>query len=226
MLSNLINAVTKLIEQLVITFGTPGILIVALFENLFPPTPSEFLYPLAGKMAYEGSLSLVGIVVAGTLGSLAGSLVYYGLGYRLGEDGVREIIHRLGTIRILSLKIVILSVEDYDRGLRLFRRYGSIIVFVARLMPLVHGVVSIPAGVIRMNVVLFAIYTSIGAALWIAPLAGFGYWLGNNWQDVLDWLDIYENVILILLGLAVLYYIYRRIRARYASNRKHINTLP
>ncbi|MBZ0294000.1 MAG: DedA family protein [Anaerolineae bacterium] len=220
MLADFIDSVTKLVENIVVTFGAPGITIIAFFENLFPPTPSEILYPLAGKMASEGRTSVVAVVVAGLIGSLGGSLLYYSLGYRLGETGVRDLIQRLGTIHILRLKIPIVTAEDFDRGLRLFRRHGSIIVFVARLMPLVHGVVSIPAGVVRMNLLLFCIYTALGAALWIAPLAVFGYWLGNNWQDVLDWLDIYENVVLAVMGLLIAIYVGRRIW--HALEKRHI----
>ena len=212
MLSNLINSITKLIENIVLTFGAPGISLIAFFENLFPPTPSELLYPLAGKMASDGRISLAAVIFAGISGSLVGSLFYYALGHRLGEEGTREVIQRFGTIHVLKLKISLVTVEDYDRGLRLFRRYGVIIVFIARLMPLVHGVVSIPAGVIRMNIFLFCIYTSLGAMLWITPLATFGYWLGNNWQSVLEWMDLYENILLALMLGVLLLYIGRRVR--------------
>lgn len=222
MLAEFIDSVTKLVENIVIRFGAPGVTLIAFFENLFPPTPSELLYPLAGKMASDGKTSLVAVVLAGVIGSIAGSLIYYSLGYRLGEAGVRDMIERLGTIRVSRLKIPIVTTEDYDRGLRLFRRYGSIIVFVARLMPLVHGVVSIPAGVVRMNLLLFCIYTALGAALWITPLAVFGYWLGNNWRDVLGWLNIYENVFIATLGLIVLLYFGRRLW--HALEKRHIKS--
>ncbi len=225
MLSELVNSITQFIENIVETFGVPGISLIALFENLFPLTPSEMLYPMAGKMAYNGKISLVAIVVAGTFGSLVGSLLYYGLGYRMGESGAHEAIDHFGTLRIFRLKLVLIGVEDFDRGLQLFRRHGAIIVFVARLMPMVHGVVSIPAGVIRMNLLLFILYTTLGAALWIAPLAVLGYWLGNNWRDVLSWMDAYESLLLVLFALGIIYYIARRIRARQTTSRKRMNSL-
>jgi membrane protein DedA with SNARE-associated domain len=209
-LSNLLESITSLVERIISTFGAPGISFIALLENLFPPTPSEVLYPLAGKMAYAGKVSVPAIILAGTLGSLIGSLIYYTLGHRLGENGAREVITRYGTLKILRFRIQLVSVKDLERGLELFERYGSAIVLVARLMPFVHGVVSIPAGVIRMNIVLFMLFTAVGAALWIAPLTIFGYWLGDNWQDVLAWVDTYQNTILVLLAVILAAYIIRR----------------
>lgn len=227
MLSQLLDSITSLVEQIVSKFGSPGITLIAFAENLFPPTPSEILYPLAGKMAHDGKISLIAVIIAGTFGSLMGSLIYYSLGYRLGEARARDVITRLGTIHLRNMKITIISVDDYNRGLELFHSFGGFIVFIARLMPLIHGVVSIPAGVVRMNLLLFVFYTMIGSALWIAPLAGFGYWLGNNWRAVLDWVDFYENIILGLMILGVIYYIYRRIRHRSVNDSgEHIKSYP
>jgi membrane protein DedA with SNARE-associated domain len=212
-LSQLVEAVAGFVERIVNAFGAPGVTLIALLENLFPPTPSETLYPLAGKLAFSGMISIPAIVIAGTFGSLVGSWVYYFLGYRLGEDGSRRLISRFGTLHLLRLKIPIISLDDYERGLRLFQRYGGIIVFIARLMPLVHGVVSIPAGVVRMNAVRFSFYTALGAALWIAPLTVFGYWLGDNWEDVLGWIDFYQNAILLLAAGLVAVIVIRRLLA-------------
>jgi membrane protein DedA with SNARE-associated domain len=76
-----------------------------------------------------------------------------------------------------------------------------------------------------MNIVLFTLYTLLGSSLWITPLAGFGYWLGGNWMDVLAWLDYYENAVLILLALIIAYYLYRRRRGSQLPGRKHIRSL-
>jgi membrane protein DedA with SNARE-associated domain len=212
MLSDILQGLTSLVEQIVLTFGAPGITLIALFENLFPPTPSETLYPLAGKLAYDGVIPLWSVIAAGALGSLAGSLMFYTFGYRLGEQRSRAIIARYGRFRLLRMTITIASVEDYERGLALFQRYGGRIVFAAKLLPLVHGVVSIPAGVVRMNLLAFIVYTVLGSAMWIAVFTLFGYWLGSNWRQVLDWLDIYESLVYIALALLLVYYLARRLR--------------
>jgi membrane protein DedA with SNARE-associated domain len=212
MLSDLVEGIAALVEQIVTTFGAPGITLIALFENLFPPTPSEALYPLAGKLAYDGAISPVAVVIAGTIGSIIGALAYYTLGYKMGEVRTRDLIARYGSIRLLRFTINIVSTEDYDRGMALFHRYGGRIVFAARLLPLVHGVVSIPAGVVRMSLPRFILYTALGSALWIAPLTLLGFWLGENWRQILTALDVYQNVVYVLLALLLVYYIVRRLR--------------
>jgi membrane protein DedA with SNARE-associated domain len=212
MLSDLVEGIASLVEQIVTNLGAPGIALIALFENLFPPTPSEALYPLAGKLAYDGAITLVAIVIAGTIGSVIGALAYYTLGYKLGEARTRDLITRYGHVRLLRFTIPIISSEDYDRGMALFHRHGGRIVFAARLLPLVHGVVSIPAGVVRMSLPRFVVYTALGSALWIAPLTLFGFWLGENWRQVLTYLDVYQNVVYVLLALIIVYYIVRRLR--------------
>ena len=210
MLADLLESITQFLEQLVLTSGAAGIVLIALLENLLPPTPSEFLYPLAGKLAYDGAISLLAVIVAGITGSLIGSLFYYFLGYRLGQERVRVLIAHYGTLRILGFNLRLTSVEEYDQALALFERRGNVIVFVARIMPVVHSVVSIPAGVVRMNLVLFVFYTILGAAAWIIPLTLLGYWLGENWQQVLDWLDTYQTVWYGMMAVALAAYIFYR----------------
>lgn len=214
MLSDFVQSITAFIESLVTQLGAPGITLVSLFENLFPPTPSEFLYPLAGKLAFDGHITLLEIAVAGVLGSLIGSLIFYGIGYRLGAARSRNAIDRYGTLRLANFQLEIFSVESFDKAMELFERRGGIIVFVARLLPLVHGVVSIPAGVTRMNIPAFLFYTALGAAGWIVPLTLLGYWLGSNWEQVLNWIDVYQNIIYVLVALFIIYTIVRRWQAR------------
>ncbi|MDX1992985.1 MAG: DedA family protein [bacterium] len=221
MLADFLQGATQFVQQILGMFGVPGVSLIALMENLFPPTPSEFLYPLAGKMAYEGGLSPLVVIAAGVTGSLIGSLIFYTLGYRLGAARIRSLIGRFGHFRIGKLHVRFLSVQDYDRALHLFERYGGPLVFVARIMPLVHGVVSVPAGVVRMNLPLFILYTALGAACWIAPLTLFGYWLGNRWNEVLTWLDLYENLWYLFIALVVAFFLWRRLR----SGRGHRATL-
>jgi membrane protein DedA with SNARE-associated domain len=219
LLADLVETLAAWMEEIVQTLGLPGVGLIAFVENLFPPTPSEFLYPLAGKLAYDGKLTPLGVIAAGIIGSLAGSLIYYSLGYRLGADRVRQGIVRFGQLRVWRFKVTIVPVEDFDRAVLLFQRRGGAIVLIARLVPLVHSVVSIPAGVTHMRLLPFVIYTVIGSALWIAPLTMLGMWLGSNWERILSWLDIYQNVWYGLMGLAVLGMIVRRVRARNRSSR-------
>ena len=217
MLADFFETLSAWAEQAVDVLGLPGVTLLALLENLFPPTPSEFLYPLAGKLAYDGAFAVWGVIIAGIVGSLAGSLMYYALGYRLGEERVRQLIVRFGQVKLAGFRIQIASAEDYDRAVGLFQQRGGTIVLVARLMPLVHSVVSIPAGVSRMNLRAFIAYTAVGSALWIGPLTILGWWLGSNWERILYWMDIYEYAWYGLMGLGAVVIIVRRARNRQRS---------
>jgi len=211
MLSSALEALAGWVGSVVAWGGVGGVAMIALFENLFPPTPSEWLYPLAGKMAYDGEISLIGVIIAGVIGSLIGSTIWYGIGYRLGEDNMRAFVERFGGVRLWRWHITFFKIEDYDNAMRLFKTRGSVVVFVARLMPLVHGVVSVPAGVAKMSLVPFYFYTTLGSLFWITPLTLFGYFLGSQWEQIIEWLDVYQTVWYILIGVAIVYYVIRRI---------------
>jgi membrane protein DedA with SNARE-associated domain len=211
LLVDFVENTTEFIEQIIITLGSLGIVLIAFLENMFPPTPSEVLYPLAGKLAYDGQISALSIIISGTIGSMIGAIVWYTLGYQLGDARIQAAIARYGKFHFLRVTITLVTVEEYNRAMQLFERHGGIIVFVARIMPFVHGVVSIPAGVVRMNLGAFLLYTALGAAAWITPLTWLGYWLGDNWEQALHWLDIYETGWYLLMGTAILLYIIRRI---------------
>jgi membrane protein DedA with SNARE-associated domain len=217
MLADLIEQLTLFVERIVLSFGLAGVGIIAVGENLFPPTPSEFLYPLAGKMAYDGDLTLFGVVTVGVLGTLFASTLWYLLGKRLGEARVRRFIERYGTLRLWKLQVHMFTGEQFDRAMHLFRTRGAAIVIVARVLPYVHSVVSIPAGVIEMPYLRFLLYTAIGSLLWILPLTVLGYVLGSQWRQVLEWMDTYQTVILIALGLLFVFWIVRRVMRRRAG---------
>jgi membrane protein DedA with SNARE-associated domain len=183
MLADFFETLAGGVEQIIQTFGLPGVTLIALLENLFPPTPSELLYPLAGKLAYDGELTPWGVIAAGVAGSLAGSLIYYSLGYWLGAERARAAIVRFGHIRIGRFAFTLIAVADYDQAVALFQRRGGSIVLIARLMPLVHSVVSIPAGVTRMRLLPFIVYTGVVRAVDRAAHAGgdvVGHQLGTS----------------------------------------------
>ncbi len=221
LLTDIFESLTTWVENIIHTFGLPGVALIALFENLFPPTPSEFLYPLAGKLVADGTLTAVGVITAGIIGSLAGSLIYYSVGYKLGEARIRGAIGRFGHIKLWRFSVMIVSLEDYDRAVVLFQRWGGPIVVVARIMPFVHSIVSVPAGVTRMSLFPFIVYTAIGSALWIAPLTLFGLWLGNNWEQVLYWMDVYEYGWYAVMVVGIIYLIVRRVQSGQARHKTH-----
>ena len=182
--------------------GYLGIVLLMFVENVFPPIPSEIIMPLAGYMVAQDKLSLVGIVIAGTCGSVIGALPLYYLGRRMGEERLKEFADRHG--RWLTL-----SREDLDGAKRWFDRHGGTAVLFCRLIPGIRSLISIPAGIGKMNLVPFLIYTAIGAAVWTTLLAYLGYFLGSNFRRVGDYLDL---VSWIVLGAIVVLYFTRVIR--------------
>ena len=179
-------------EQALAEFGYPGLLLLMLAENLFPPIPSEAVLPLAGFFVGQGNLTFVLSLVVATLGSLIGALVLYAL----GRWGGRPLILRYG--RVLRV-----TEAELDRADDWFDCYGSAVVFFGRMVPFARSVVSIPAGMSEMPIWRFSLLTALGSAAWNTLLIGTGWYLGENWQRVSSVVGSFSNVILIVMLVSV-----------------------
>lgn len=193
------------IEHIILLFGYSGIAGVMLLENLFPPIPSELIMPFAGFLAARGQLSLFGVIVAGTSGSVVGALVLYGIGAWVGETRLRQFVRCYGRWFLLTEK-------DFDRASQTFHQYGEVTVFFGRLVPLIRSLVSIPAGINRMPLPRFLLLTMIGSTLWTSALALAGMVLGANWEQVMAFIESYQHVVVIMLVLAGGIFLVLRIR--------------
>ncbi len=213
-LRELINTVVVWAQSVVSTMGYPGLVIVMFLENVFPPIPSEVILPLAGSLALEGRFTLLGVTVMGSIGSMAGALVFYGLGYLFGENRVRVLMRRYG-------RWLMLSEEDFDRALTWFDRYGEKVIFFGRMVPIVRSLISIPAGIAGMNLGYFGAYTAVGTALWSFLLAFAGYLLGKSWALVSKWVSRYEKAALVIGILIVVAFFARRF-----IQRRRVGTSP
>jgi membrane protein DedA with SNARE-associated domain len=154
--------------------GAPGVGIAIALESVFPPLPSEVFLPLAGFAAARGEMSIVAAVAWSTAGSLAGALVLYGLGARLG----------LARLRALADRVPLVSCDDVDKADAWFHRYGTWAVFFGRMVPMVRSLVSIPAGTTGMPLGRFALLTTAGSLIWNTVFVVAGYLLGANWGIV------------------------------------------
>lgn len=179
--------------------GYAGIAFLMLLENVFPPIPSELIMPLAGFTAAKGELSIVGVVMAGTLGSVAGALFWYWVAKRFGIDRLKRLAERHG--RWLTLSPV-----EIDEATGWFKRHCGQSVLVGRLIPAVRTLISVPAGIADMHLARFLLYSSLGTALWSALLAGAGYMLQDQYQKVEAYVNPVTNVV---LAAAVAWYVYR-----------------
>nr|PZN77585.1 MAG: hypothetical protein DIU56_11350 [Pseudomonadota bacterium] len=192
----------------VFSAGYLGIVFLMFLENVFPPIPSELIMPLAGYMAGSGKLALLGVILAGTAGSVLGAVPLYWAGRRIGEKRLRRFADRHG--RWLTV-----SCRDIDRAKRWFDRYGWVTVLFCRLVPGVRSLISIPAGLNHMNPATFLVLTAIGSAAWTALLAWLGYVLGRNFGAVQRYLD---PVSWVVLGSIAVYYVYRVVTHRPESS--------
>ncbi|MGE0667186.1 MAG: DedA family protein [Sphingomonadales bacterium] len=179
-----------------------GYLAVALLmflENVFPPIPSEVIMPLAGYAAEQGRLNIVLVILAGSIGSLAGALFWYGIAYWLGLERLKRFARRHG--RWLTL-----SPEDIDKADAWFDRHGGKAVCAGRLVPTVRTLISVPAGFAGMRIGKFLVYSSAGTVVWTAVLAGCGWLLGDGYDKAGAWINPVSTAI---VGAILVWYLYR-----------------
>jgi membrane protein DedA with SNARE-associated domain len=196
-MTELVDNLSVWIRDAIEAMGYLGIALIMLLENLIPPIPSELVMPFAGFLVAENRLSFVGVVGAGTAGAVLGALVLYYIGAWAGEPLVRSFLRRYG--RWLSV-----SEADLDRALEVFGKYGNVIVFVGRLIPLIRSLISLPAGMHHMPLGRFLLLTTLGSAIWNTALAYAGLVLGRNWEAVLGFLGQYQRLTLAVLAVLAL----------------------
>ena len=181
-----------------------GVFVLMTLESACIPLPSEVTMPFAGFLVSQGALNFWLVVVAGGLGNLVGSLIAYYVGLALEDTVLRTFIRKHG-------KWVLMSEHDYELAEVWFRRHGEIVVFVSRLLPIIRTFISLPAGVARMNVTRFCIYTITGSLLWSTLLTYIGVQLGDHWHQLSEIWHQFDIVIsVILIGLLALYIWHKR----------------
>lgn len=197
------------ITRLVSDGGYLGVAGLMLLENLFPPIPSELIMPLAGFVAARGELQIALVVLAGTLGSIAGALPWYYAGRWLGRDRLCRLAARHG--RWLTL-----SAEEFDRASAWFDRHGGWAVLIGRLVPGVRTLISVPAGIAGMGLGRFLLLSAVGSLAWTGALAAAGYVLEDHYARVADYVDPSSKAV---LGAVVLLYLYRLFTFRSSPHR-------
>ena len=187
------------VRSMMETLGPFGIALLMFLENVFPPIPSELIMPLAGYQSASGQMSLVTVILAGTVGSLRGVIPWYYAGRFVGERRLKRFTERHG--RWLTM-----APEDVDAADRWFRKYGIAAVLFGRLVPAVRTLISVPAGIAKMSFLTFLVFSAIGSAAWTTLLAYAGYALGQNYEAVESYVGPVSNAVLIAI---VGFYIYR-----------------
>lgn len=193
-------------------FGYIGIALLIAIENVFPPIPSEVILTFGGFMTTYTSMDMWGVVLAATVGSIAGALVLYGIGRILNAQRLeRWLSGKLG--RILRLKP-----EDVEKAQAWFEKRGGKTVFLCRFVPIVRSLISIPAGMTKMNMGKFTLFTAAGTFVWNLVLVNLGVFAGASWEKIADAIGVYANVVLVVIVAAfaagVVIFLWRRSRKK------------
>ena len=188
------QAIVDWAVNLMAVIGPPGVALAILVETIFPPVPSEVFLPLAGFTATTGEFSAWSALAWATGGSVVGAFLLYWAGAVLGQRRLREIADR----------IPLAKATDVDKALSWFGRHGEASAFFGRMVPGVRSLISIPAGLQRMPLGKFALYTTAGSAIWNGVLIYAGVVLGDNYHLVEKYVSEYSTVVYVIVGIALL----------------------
>lgn len=196
-----------LITAVIGALGAFGIFLLMFAENVFPPIPSEIILPLAGYSAAQSGAPILIVVVAATSGSVAGAMFWYWIGRAIGLDRVREFARHHGRWLTMSPR----EVDGVDRW---FERFGPLAVLIGRMVPGIRTLISIPAGVARMRLLPFLLWTSLGSVIWTSGLVLAGYEFGERYQTVALIIEPVSNAILAGMLAAYLWRVaaFRKVR--------------
>ncbi len=197
MLEFIVNSVNSL--------GYVGIALLMALENIIPPIPSELIMPLAGFAVTQGKLNLIGVIIAGTVGSVAGAIPWYFLGKYWGLKRTKAIADKYG-------KWLTVSGADVEQAKNWFDRRGYIATAMGRLVPGIRTYISIPAGISRMPLLPFLAYSTAGSIVWVSLLTYAGYILGENYELVGTYLKPISILVAIAVISLVIYWVIKRKR--------------
>jgi len=199
----MLNDVTMWVVNLIAKLGYAGIFGgMGLQATGFVPLPSEVMMSFGGYLAQARSLELWAVIAAGTLGDVAGALVAYAIGYY----GGRPLLERFG-------KLVFVRPADLERVERWSNKFGSRAVLICRLLPGIRAFASLPAGVTRMHVAVFAGFTAAGSLIWCTAFASLGFVLGKNWAELDPFIRRFAVLLIILVVIAIGIWIWSHFRA-------------
>ena len=204
MIARIIELVSAFIVATISTLGYGGVILLMAIESACIPLPSEVIMPFSGYLVYTGQFNLWIVTMAGAFGCVLGSLLAYWVGMR----GGRPLIEKYG-------RYILISRHDLDLADRWFAHYGEAIVFISRLLPAIRTFIAFPAGVARMNLKKFVIYTFAGSLPWCFGLAYAGQKLGEQWDKnplLKSWFHRFDFVIGIVIAIAVVWWVWRHLR--------------
>jgi membrane protein DedA with SNARE-associated domain len=182
-------------------FGEVGVGLALAIEVIFPPVPSELILPVAGFLSYSGEMNFGLVMLFATIGSMLGGWFYYYAGYAFGRERTRWLFE----------KLPLFEVKDFELAERVFARWGVVAVLAGRCLPIVRSVISIPAGIERMPIWKFSLFTLIGSAVWNSIWVGLGFAFGPRIEPVLTkYSDLLSNIVLGVIAALLLWFVIAR----------------
>ena len=185
---------TNFVFDLINQFGYMAISFLIAIENVFPPIPSEVILSFAGFATHLSQMTVVGTIIASTIGAVLGALILYGVGWFLNEERLERIIDHK------AFKMLGFKRGDVQKAINWFDKYGTGAIFYGRCIPVVRSLISIPAGTAKVKMSKFLIYTTLGSLVWNTILVALGSYMGEKWQVIVT---IFEEYSLIIAGLSV-----------------------
>ena len=201
MLEKIIAVLATWIMGVISSLGYGGIVLLMGIESACIPLPSEIIMPFAGFLVFKGEMTLWGVALAGALGCVVGSIP----AYYLGMYGGRPLVEKYG-------KWVLISHKDLNWADKAFEKHGEIIIFIGRLLPAVRTFIAFPAGVARMNMTKFVVYTFVGSLIWCYLLALAGFKMGENWESLKVYFHEFHYVIAAAGAVFVVWYLRRHFK--------------
>jgi membrane protein DedA with SNARE-associated domain len=206
MIEKVVKTLAGFIIATIAALGYPGIAILMAIESACIPLPSEIIMPFSGYLVHTGVLELWAVALAGAVGCVLGSFV----AYEIGARGGRPLVERYG-------RYVLVSHHDLALADRWFQRYGDLTVFTARLLPVIRTFIAFPAGVSRMRLWRFYVYTFVGSYFWCWALAWIGLKLGKNWNTLGPYFHRFDAAIGLALLAGAIWYVRRHLDLRRRS---------
>lgn len=195
----IISNLTNFIIQTISNSGYAGIFFLMVAESALIPIPSEVIMPFSGYLVSTGKFNVIGVIMAGSIGNLVGSLIAYFVGMYLG----RGFVLKYG-------KYVLLKKSHLETAESYFQKYGNKAILISRLLPAIRTYVSLPAGVAKMNLKKFSAYTLIGSIIWNTALTYIGITLGQEWDTIRKYSSYFDVIVVIAVIIGIICYWKRR----------------
>lgn len=200
MISKIISVISVFILGFISKVGYWGVFLLMTVESVNIPIPSEVIMPFSGFLAGQGHFDLYILILIGALGNLFGSLLSYGLAVLIGKP----LVSFLDKIPIFA--------GDYERAEKFFHKYGNVSVFWGRMLPIVRTFISFPAGIFKLPIWKFSLYTFVGSLIWSGFLAFIGFYLGEQWQALQGYFHKFDYIFVAIIILLIIWYFIKKVK--------------